>query len=1339
MRARFSLLSFAFASLLAVPTFAAVTGAVMNADGAPIGNAKVSLLAPETIDARRQRWQSKTPERTPLSTVTTGTNGAFSLDTPKGQPLLDLRIDAAGFAPMVTRVLPDEELGALALTPAPLKSGIITSSNGKPAAGALVIWASEAESVTRTDDAGKYSVPDPDKWASRLLVFHPDFAPLEEATGAFATKKGVNRTLVSGVAVRGRVVAADGTTPVANASIVVDGWPLATSGENGAFAIAHAAPQWEVVSAFAGDRATMRAHANGDVLLKLAKAGSVSGIVRDAKSQPLAGVEVRLAAPPPGIGAPSRTAFTDAKGAYTLAPLVAGQFQLLASRPGYNAGPALVSLQIGQALQKPLFLTELARVSGTVVDEDKRPVAGARVTARPESRQGMMFMMGRFGGGNTPAATGPDGRYVLRAVDPGPEVVAEALKRGQPGAKTAAMKLAAGERKSGVNLTLPRGIAFSGKVLDGNGKAVSGVAVDATPSQGDMGGGMVRRMVIGGARGNDDQLVRTGSDGTFTIKVKEGTYDVNFKREGFAFKNLRGQQVSTTSKPVEVTLEPGVEITGRVTRGGAPVEAVNVSAVSQEGFVSTQSAPDGTFRLEDLTPGSYMLSVNKQDAFIQTMRTANAPARDVNIELPLGGRISGHVTDKTTHKPVTNFQAGVTTSRGGGGMVIMTPPMLRGFTTDDGSFTLENVPPGQTQLVVNAAGYTSGKVPGLNIEDGKAIDNVDVGLDTGVKLTGRVTGPDGAPLAGVNVRLDDTQGGGRTMRPTFGADGNATTDPNGDYTIEALEAGEKTFNFSMTGYLTETKSVNLAGRETRLDAQLGSGQHVSGVVVTDAGSPVADAEVSAQGASAGGFGFGGRSVHTDAGGNFALEGLAPGHYTFAASKSGYATGMARDFDISLGAPVRIIMKSGGIITGHVTGLTPSELSTATVSAQTANGGTSAPVDASGNFRIEGAPLGTVRVGARTGGMGMGSGAKSTPIKSVEVAAGGSATVDLEFKNDTVIRGRVTRGGKPMATAMVIFMPKNAKASTNASASTDGSGNYELSGLEDAPYNVQVVDMERITPFTVSYEVKGSGTFDIDITGSTLRGRVLDATTGEPLSDAHVDVRPSGSESAFFSSRGAQTDAAGNFSLEWLASGSYSVTATKSGYGNEAKDITVGVAGAPEVELKLASSGGGLTLKVVDGRDGRLLFATVSGTDSQGHPIDPPMPFFRSGSPEPVKLDVAPGSYRLTITAQGYASRVVTMSAPSEQTVALTPGGTIVVHSRSSAAGLRGRLIDASGMVYIRNAFGQTFFTLDAAPGATTINNVAAGVYRLEVLDQTDHIVGSASVTVIDGQSVDVPV
>lgn len=1326
MRARFGTFALAaFAAALSItPTAsAAVTGYVVNSDGQPIAGAKVSLLAPETIDARRARLVSATPERAALATAESGSTGKFSLEAPKDAPaVVALRVVARGFSPTIQQLERDDDAGAIALSAAADKRGTITAA-GKPVAKATVIWsAGNDEVIATTDDQGHYTVPDPQRWANHLTILHPDFAPVDASFTPFeGGRPQVDRALLPGTALSGRVVAEDGKTAAGKADVFVGELRLATTADDGTFTIAHAPATWETITARTPTLLGSRARSAGTpVTIRLTRGAIVSGTARNAKTQAaIAGAEVRLMRPVVmGRAEILGSAFTDAKGNYTLPAAMAGTLSAALLRPGFSAAPVNFSATAGQKVTKNLAAVEDGRVAGSVVDEEKRPVAGAIVAPTEiESERGPMAMFLRGPRQSRDAISAPDGHFVVRT-PPDADLQLNATKKGMPSAKSATLRVAPGERKSNVLLTIPHGVALTGRVIDGDGKPLSGVAVDAAQSTGNPFGMIVRR--LGAESGRErDNVVRTGSDGTFSMRVREGSYDVTFQREGFAPKQLHSQQINGTSKPVEVTLEPGAEITGRVTRAGVGVEGVNVLAMldgSQNGAVT---GPDGTFHLSDLTPGPVMLNFRKQDAFLQAMRNVTAPARDVNIDLPAGGRITGRVYDKASKNPVTSFQAGINSSRSGGGRAFMMPPQLRPFSSDDGTFVLENVPPGDTQVVVNAAGYTSGRVAGLNVEDGKTISGIEVALDTGSRLTGRVTGPDGQPVSGAVVRQS---GEGPMMRMP---DGMATTDANGEFAIEALEPGEKTFQISASGYLTESRTLTLSGREARLDVQLSSGAKVVGVVVNEAGAPVGDATVVVRGGS-------GHATRSDANGMFQLDGLAPGHYTFSAERSPYAEGIVRDFDIASGAPLRIVMTTGATIYGHVFGLTPAELSHAAVNAygSSPSEGAEATVDASGNYRMEGAPTGTVHVEAETMN-GFGGAARNTAQKSVQVGPGASVQVDLEFKNDTTVRGHVTRNGQTLANAMVDFLPRGDQGS-RVRAQADASGNYTATGLEDGSYRVTVVDLDHFTPYSTAFDVKGSATFDIDIKASPLRGRVTDSATGQGVADARVELRPTGNSTDFIAVRGGVTDANGGFLIDAVAPGHYQITASKSGYGSEIHDITVGETQGDALELALAANDG-ITLKVVDARDGRALTPLVRAYDAQGRVAYEALNrFFGSEGATAQKLAVAPGTYRVVIQMQGYATQSVTLSSPSQPTIGLTPGGTIVLRSSSNTQRTV-RLLSDNGVPYERSLFGNAPIVLAPSPGVATVYNIAPGTYTLQVLDETGKILGSGTkVTVVEG-------
>jgi len=1311
--------------LVSLPAFAAITGTVINLDGQPVGGAKISAFALESLDARRARLTSADPARKPLATTTSDSKGNFSIDAPKNS-VVDLRFEAAGFAPQNERAAADDDTGVIQLLAAQMKQATVTA-NGKPVANAQVLVAGDyGEIFSTTDASGHYSLPDPARVNSRVFIRHPDYAIANQPVGRFSTQK-TDIALDPGAPLSGKVVAEDGETGVANAVLSVDEVTVGKTAEDGTFSIAHLPKKFDQLEVHADTRLASRAYAKelkSPLVLKLAKGASLTGIVRDAKTQlPLAGAEIRLITPRAITLAGGLTAISDAKGAYAFTGIHGGDYDVTTSRPNYAMSNVTVHLGSGQSVQKALYGTPLGRISGTVMDEDRRGVTAAHIEPRQVSNDaGPMMPRMRIMDRSRPVVTAPDGRFLIR-VETENDLQLEATKKGMPSARSTTLKVAPGERRSGVVITLPRGIAVTGRVIDSKGKPISGAAVAASETRAG-GPGNVRRMIINNImRGTDEDVVRTSGDGTFSIRVKEGTYDIGFKREGYAGKTVRAQQVSASSKPLEVTLEPGVEISGRVTRGGKPVEGVNVIPIGGDSMMPVQTASDGTFRIGDLAPGELMVAFSKREEFIQMNRAVNAPANDVNVDLPPGGRISGRVVDKNTHQPVKAFEAGISPSRNGGGMVMMMAPSMQSFTSDDGTFVLENVPVGATTLAVNAPGYVQERVPNLTVENGKALENIEVAMETGVRVTGHVTGPDGAAAGGAVVRIDP-MAGGRMMRGGGMNDPYTVADPNGEYTLENVEPGEKTLVFSRTGLINTSKTVTLSGDHMQVDAQLSSGVRTAGVVVNEGGTPVADAQVRARSASDSGFG---RSARTDANGSFSFEGLAPGHYEFNAAKDGYADAIVRDVDITTAGMVRLTLKSGGTIVGHITGLSEAELQNAMVMVNSPNGNASAPVDANGAYRIEGAPLGTVRVNARAGQIMTSN--RTAPPKSVQVDAGSTVTVDIDFANDTKITGRVTRAGAPVAGASVNFSGPG----RGGRVSTDNNGRYEMTGLDNGKYNVTVIDPNR-GPYSTTYTVSGSGTLDIDMRGSVLRGRVIDGATGEPVSEATVTIRKKDPSMAGPPVSVTGTDAGGNFSFDTIPAGSYSASAEKSGYAAVTNDLSVSDNGAGAIELKLTPAPG-ITLLVVDARDQRPISAWYHAVSSTGQMYDDSIRMMAS-STEPVKIPLPAGAFKITLGAQGYAQTTINMNSPGSQTVGLTPGGTIVVSSTNSS-GTRGRLLDAAGVSYGRGGGSMPSFRVEIDPLQSTLENIAPGVYTLQLLDDKNSVLKSTQVTVEEGKTVTV--
>jgi len=1169
----------------ALPAFAAITGTVIDENGATLRGATVSALPLESLDQQRARLLLPDPARKPLATAQTDAKGNFSID-PKA-PVVDLRIESPGRAPLMERAAANEDAGVFQLGLVALKQGTIVAG-GKPLAGAVVII---GDSITVTDTTGHYQLPDPKRTTTYITVRHADYATVTRTVAPFLS---TNTTI----------------------------------------ALTRRAPQ--------------------PVTPNNVKAASITGTLRDQRNQPIPGAEI--AAKTPRVSITAASAITDARGNYTIAGVPPGSYELTAIHPEYAIPVLAVDVAAGASIRRALYATPLTRISGSIVDEDRRGIAGARITAR----------------GARQMVSAPDGRYLVRTEHEG-ELRVDAAKKGLPEAHSETLRVAAGDRKSNVTITIPRGVALTGRVIDGAAKPIAGAAITTT----DL------RAVLNSLDASADDPVRSAADGTFTLRLAAGTYDLRVAASGYAPKLLRAHEVSANAPPLEVELEPGVEVRGRVTRGGEPVEGVTVFITSGDIAPPVQTASDGAFRIPDLAPGELMLAFRKPDDFIQLTRPVVAPAHDVDVELPAGGRVAGRVIEKATQQPVKTFAAGVAAK--------MRQPLMQSFTAEDGAFAIDNVPAGAQTLVVTAPGFTPARVANINVESGKGADNVEVALESGVRVSGRVTGPNDAPVAGASVRVEP--------KPGAISDAATLTGPDGAYVLENVETGEATLAFSRRGLLPLRKNVTLSEPSAEVDAKLGGGASIGGVVVDSAGAAVADAEVRVLSAADPEMS---RVASTDGGGAFTLEGVAPGHYEVRASKRGFADAVQRDVDVTASSTLRLILGGGAAIAGRVSGLSASELRTAVIQAASSEATATAAVDAGGSYRIEGAPSGTVRVSARTGQNSI----RNSPVKSVQVEPGQTVTVDFDFAGDITVRGRVTRSGTAVPGASVSFLPRTT-GNRAARTSADSRGNYEITGIDEGSYTVAV------ETYATSLDVRGSSTFDIDIHGATLTGRVVDSATGSAIANAAIELRPTNTPRI----RTTASDANGAFSFDDLASGAYQASAQKSSYGSSVVAVDVDGGDPAPIEVKLTPSSG-LTLKVVDARDRRPLNARYHAVSSGG---------VFDGIIGSERIPLAAGSYRVTVSAIGYASSTINATAPGERLVALTPGGTIVVSSTSDAF-VRARLVDPFGEVY-------RLLSIDPAPGQTRIANVAAGNYVLQIVDDENRVVRATPVTVGEGEIV----
>ena len=1308
--------------LLSSSLMAAVTGAVMSQDGAPIEGAKISAHAPESSAAEIERLRSAEPARPPLATATTDSKGKFSLDVKDAGAVVDVVIVADGYAALSQTAEQNQDLGALPLQKNPPTTLRVVSAGG-PVANAVV---STGSFTGKTDEKGEVGVPLPKNFMPPIRIFHPGFAPYTRA----ASRGGdIQKTLTleQGVTIKGTTTDS-AQRPIASATVHVDGIPMGVTGEHGSFTISRAPSNWKEVTAVEGDRigALTRKGGEGSYDLRLVKGAMVQVTVTDARSRsPLPQATVTLSEGGSRMGGmvlrfgPSSGDrwITDARGRATIGPVTPGSYSLDALHPGFSFTSNDVPLRAGESAVRAFAGERMSVVAGMVVDEEGRAVPAAFLT----NTTNMPSMPMRRGAA---AWSGPDGRFVLRGAPTGEEFHLRATRKGLPESESDPIRLATGEQKSNVTIVIPRGITVTGRIVNRDGEPVANAEIRPAKATAGPGSGFVMRriMVTGGI---EEEPVRSGSDGSFSLQLARGRYDIFFGGEAWAPKSLRGIDVSPQMDPLQVTLEEAVAVSGRVVRAdGSGVPDVNVSAFMM-GAPSTQpsiTGPDGSFTVTGLPRGPVNLTATKFDEFVREMKSVEAPATNVLIELAPGGGVRGRVVEKGSKRPVADFQAGISGERGGRGMRIVGPPSLKTFRSDDGSFELKNLPVGLAEIVVAAPGFVTARVPGVTIEEGKVVEDLVIEVDAGTKISGRVLGPDGSPVSGATVNLE----GSADLRigtPFGGELGSSTSDANGEYSIAAVEEGERTFRVSKEGYVSDIETVNVTGREIKIDFQLSAGQTVTGVVLSESGTPVADASVSAVTATSG---AGSQNVRTDSSGVFRMEGLAPGRYTFRAFHPSHVTGEMRDVDIASAGQIRITVGRGGTIRGRIIGLPEAELGTVNIWAEAGNSQRQATASSDGTFRMEGAPVGTVRVQARSFGVGS---MKMSEPKTVEVAPGSESYVDLEFSSSgATLRGRVTRGGQPVEGVSVMLNSNDRTRPSQSSGRSDASGLYEVSGLQDGEYMIRAFDMRTLQTFEGKVTVSGGGTFDIEMRGGMISGRVVDASTSQPIENANVSIEPSGTQNTRMGALRTRTDSAGRFTVE-ITPGSYAFRVEKQGYGHRTMDLQVPDSGIPDLDVQMQPSEG-VRLRVVDARDGRGLRGFVSVSDGGGR-----LAFegsISADTPDGGSIPLAPGGYMVLINVNGYASAMIRLTAPSAlQTIAVSPGGTLHVESNSADRRLA-RIIDSSGQIVRRGSW-QNDGNFVLQPGVTAYGQLAPGSYTLEVLDGGG-VAERESFTILEGQT-----
>jgi 5-hydroxyisourate hydrolase-like protein (transthyretin family) len=1263
---------------------AAITGTVIDTDAKAVAGAAVRAYAAEDSAALRARVLAGKIEREPLAATQTAETGTFSLDV-KGAAAIDVVIDDPSHARVTVASVDGDDLGVVVLGPRPSRTLRVTSG-GKPVANAIVV---SGVDVLRTNAAGEVPAP----FNTTAYAVHPDYA-ITRHSGI----NGLEVKLVRGIAVRGRVV--NGSGPVAHAIVSINGWPLAESADDGTFSIAHAPDQWQSISAVRGAEAgTAMRPKTGNAEIRIAPAATFAGTVRDTgRGGAVAGARMTISTPDDE----SMIAVTDAKGAFTFGPLLPRAYQIGGLHPAYAIESASVTLP---ATRTRAFAAQaFARAKGRVIDEERKPVAAALV-----SGTGNNSARGRT------AVTDAKGEFAVR-VTPGTPFPLPLLasKRDYVAATSAASIWKAGEVKENIVITLAHGFLAPVRVVDRQRQPVPNALVNVSKF-GDQ--GSPRSTAVGCADPSRPDCHRTGADGLVTFRTTEGRHEVTVFGEDVSPVRLPNQTLNARSAAVVVTVDRGVEISGRVVRpDGTPVADATVATPTP---LMTRTAPtgaDGSFTLAGVASGPQVLTAHSSDGNLSSPPVpVTAPAKNVTITIPRGARIEGRVLDRATQQPVTDFAVNLPSAKQ---FQFPAEPRNTGKTihADDGHYAIDNVPPGAVQIYVTAMGYVTGSRGDITAEDGKTVSGIDIQLDRGATISGRVTAG-GAPVAGADVRQVAQQM--RQMQQMQQMSGGVTTDADGLYKLDGIAEGDRLIQFEKPGFIPAQKPVEVkAGNDVRLDVELDRGRELRGRVVDRSGGGIAGVYVDA---SAPGERRNSNMNVTDGDGAFVVAGLRDGKYQVTARKEGMVSAEAADVDVPQTRPLTMTLEAGATINGRVTGISTDQFPQVVV---TASGGTSRNqtyIDGGGNFTLSGLPDGQVRVDAI---LAAGGHRRTAPPKTITVQNGVAPMVEINFEEGITVSGRVTKGGVAVSSGAVAFMPSGGPSAAASDRKYVGAmiapdGTYITAGLSSGDYTV------RVNAPNISYQTKytaaSSGTFDIDIHGALLRGRVVDAKSGAPVAGAAVLLT---SRSPWSGST--VTDSDGRFSIDTLTDGTYELRVTREEYAGASQPVVVANGAVPEVEVRMEQTPA-FTIHVTDAASGAPVDANVMIREAGGA-FPGEATRVESGT---FHAWLKGGSYTAYAGARGYVSKSQSFTAPGPNlTIALVHGGALLIRARTAQ---RARLDLPAGAT--QRGLGM----LRPGPNGP-FDGIPPGSYMLTLLGTDGKVVQSIPVAINAGETatVDVP-
>ena len=575
-----------------------------------------------------------------------------------------------------------------------------------------------------------------------------------------------------------------------------------------------------------------------------------------------------------GSGQDEDQVFTDPSGNFRVDNVNPGMVTITAKADGRaptrKSGLKVVSDQVVDA--GTLILDDGRALRGRVVAaKDDAPIPGATVNVAPP--QGFMMSSDRTSAGL--AITAIDGTFEIAGL----EARTYAIDATQPdySPNTGRVEIGADADTDDFVIKLSRGGTITGVVRDAQRQPQVNIQVL-----------MTKVPMAGGP-----QTVSTGADGRYTFeKIAPGDYMVIRAPTGGGPLMLLGGMKQVSVREGETTIHDldeaaKINLTGRVLKGGQPVANAMLLFSAGDGngaptdIKQSRSDADGRYQIGLDTAGAYGVVVASGGMMIMrgqssiSIQVPDQPNPVVDVTVKAAG-ISGRVTN-TEGKPVSGAIVSVTLTGTQGGNAGHGPGGAQDQTESDGTFRIEGLDPGSYGLSVAAAGYRNAEAQTVTIVNESDVPAVDVRLEPGRTVRGRVLDANGNGIAGAMV-LTAASGAAPSGRDAM----PSTTDVNGTFMITAPADGPIDLTAVAAGF-PPARAISVQPQDG-VDVVLRAPRagRVRVTVVDPRGFPVAGARVACRAVpdylGAGYLSFLDRTPPTGADGTTTVTSLAPGAY-----------------------------------------------------------------------------------------------------------------------------------------------------------------------------------------------------------------------------------------------------------------------------------------------------------------------------------------------------------------------------------------------------------------------------------------------------------------------------